>query len=142
MVERCWCDAEVYRDDKGAPHCSASPYHDPVWRPANKEPRVLYLAGPMTGIPECNYPLFNREAARLRRHGFTVHNPAEIGDVGSQYSDLMKKDIRLILESEGIAVLEGWWNSRGARLETHIAGVLGYPIRSVDEWVSRSPVTT
>ena len=141
MGERCWCGAEAYREE-GELSCSASPYHDPVWREVAEEPQVLYLAGPMTGIAECNYPEFNREAARLRRHGFTVHNPAEIGDVGSQYRDLMKKDIRLILESEGIALLEGWWNSTGARLETHIAGVLGYPIRTVDEWVERGRTTT
>lgn len=37
----------------------------------------IYLSGPMTGVPEYNYPAFNAEAARLRALGYTVENPAE-----------------------------------------------------------------
>ena len=39
-------------------------------------PRI-YLAGPMTGLPEFNYPAFHAEAARLRQLGYHVENPAE-----------------------------------------------------------------
>ena len=38
----------------------------------------LYLAGPMTGIEDLNFPAFHAEAARLRALGYTVINPAEI----------------------------------------------------------------
>lgn len=37
----------------------------------------IYLSGPMTGLPDYNYPAFNAEAARLRALGYTVENPAE-----------------------------------------------------------------
>ncbi|MCY1527250.1 hypothetical protein D9M68_623110 [compost metagenome] len=37
----------------------------------------IYLAGPMTGLPEFNYPAFHAEAARLRALGYQVENPAE-----------------------------------------------------------------
>lgn len=134
MIEECWCGAEAIRGEDEVSWCLASQFHDPVRRAVEQEPRVLYLAGPMSGYEDCNYPAFNAEAARLREHGFTIHNPAEIGDMGSQYATLLRKDIRLILESEGIALMEGWWASTGARLEVHIAGVLGLPVRSVHDW--------
>lgn len=39
----------------------------------------IYLAGPMTGLPEFNYPAFHAEAARLRGLGYQVENPADHG---------------------------------------------------------------
>lgn len=38
---------------------------------------LLYLAGPMTGYPEFNFPTFNRTAAEMRALGFAIFNPAE-----------------------------------------------------------------
>jgi hypothetical protein len=43
----------------------------------SNSPSRVYLAGPMTGLPEFNYPAFNAEAARLRALGYQVENPAE-----------------------------------------------------------------
>ena len=40
-----------------------------------------YIAGPMTGIAEFNFPAFNKEAVRLRAEGLTVLNPADHGIV-------------------------------------------------------------
>lgn len=39
--------------------------------------RRLYLAGPMTGLPDFNYPAFHAAAAAWRAAGWTVANPAE-----------------------------------------------------------------
>lgn len=137
---KCWCGSDTFYDDEGTLFCSSSMFHDPLTVEVQlPEPKVLYLSGPMTGYPDCNYPAFNQMAARLREHGFTVHNPAEVGDKGSQYVDLLKKDIRLILESEGVAVMEKWWESKGARLEVNVAAHLDLPIRPVDAWIARRP---
>ncbi|MGE5607641.1 MAG: DUF4406 domain-containing protein, partial [Bacillota bacterium] len=43
----------------------------------NDRTKPLYLSGPMSGLPEHNIPAFNAAAARLRRLGFCVVNPAE-----------------------------------------------------------------
>ena len=32
----------------------------------------VYVAGPMTGLPDFNYPAFNAEAQRLRGLGYQV----------------------------------------------------------------------
>ena len=47
-----------------------------------EESVTVYIAGPMTGIPEFNYPLFNATAKALRATGVEVRNPAE-NDGGS-----------------------------------------------------------
>lgn len=43
----------------------------------------VYLAGPMTGIEDFNFPAFNDMAAKLRARGYVVENPAEHGVVDS-----------------------------------------------------------
>lgn len=40
-------------------------------------PDFIYVAGPMRGIPEFNFPLFNAVAYCLREDGSVVFNPAE-----------------------------------------------------------------
>lgn len=39
--------------------------------------KVLYVAGPMTGIPHFNFPLFDAVSAALRGQGYTIISPAE-----------------------------------------------------------------
>jgi len=36
----------------------------------------IYLSGPMTGLPELNFPAFAAMTASLRAGGHTVTNPA------------------------------------------------------------------
>lgn len=40
----------------------------------------IYIAGPMTGIPDYNRPAFNEYAAKLVEQGHTVLNPATLPD--------------------------------------------------------------
>ncbi|WP_156773566.1 DUF4406 domain-containing protein, partial [Paraburkholderia tropica] len=58
----------------------------------------LYLAGPMTGYAELNFPLFRAEAARLRALGFEIVNPAELNaDPTAQWLDCMRIDIAAMM---------------------------------------------
>jgi len=84
--------------------------------------RRLYVAGPMTGLPALNFPAFHAEAARLRALGFDVVNPAEINtDPGVPWAKCMRDDIRELVMCDGIVLLPGWQQSRGANLEHDIA---------------------
>lgn len=86
----------------------------------------VYLAGPMTGYPNLNFPLFHSEAARLRAMGYEVVNPAEINaDPKADWAGCMREDIRELVGCDGIALLPGWSKSRGASLELYIAEALG-----------------
>ena len=99
----------------------------------------LYLAGPMTGYPEWNFPAFNAAAAALRDAGYEVVNPAEINGPdavasGKTWEDCMRADIRELCTCQGDALLPGWDKSRGASLEVHIAEALGMSVRRAIEW--------
>lgn len=102
----------------------------------------LYVAGPMTGLPEFNFPAFARAAGHLRAKGFEVVNPAEL--VGSSnpddpsflpWAECLKRDLKELLTCDGIATLSGWSHSKGARLEVHVAQQLGLRVRTVSDWL-------
>ena len=95
-----------------------------------------YLAGPMSGLPDLNFPLFHAEAARLRALGHEVVNPAELNpDHTMPWAECLRRDIPGLLTCEGIALLPGWEKSRGAVLEHHIATALGMRVAMASELV-------
>ncbi len=90
----------------------------------------VYVAGPMTGIPDHNYPAFRAEAARLRALGHEVVSPAEInaGMEGEGWIECMKRDIAALMTCDAIRLLPGWERSKGARLECRVAVDLGLTV--------------
>jgi hypothetical protein len=97
----------------------------------------LYLAGKVTGDPDYKYKFYNA-AMWLRVAGYCVCNPAECGLENSTWIDAMRYLIPKILECDAIALLPGWWKSKGARLEVYIAIKLHIPCRSVRTWLKRN----
>jgi hypothetical protein len=86
----------------------------------------VYVAGPMTGYAELNFPAFQTEAAALRGAGLHVINPAEINvDPSAGWSACMRADIAQLVTCDRIHLLPGWSRSTGATLEHHIARALG-----------------
>ena len=89
----------------------------------------IYLAGPMTGLPDFNYPAFNAEAARLRALGYQVENPAEnTAPPCGKWEQYMRTAIRQMLTCSMVALLPGWDQSRGATLECSLALELGLQV--------------
>lgn len=77
-----------------------------------------YIAGPMTGLPDLNFPAFNRAAAILRAAGYEAINPAEINpDGATPWQECMFRDLRELDTCDGILMLRGWENSPGAQIE-------------------------
>lgn len=89
----------------------------------------IYISGPMTGMPDLNFPAFHAEAARLSALGYQVVNPAEINpDPGMSWHECMRRDLRALLDCDALALLEGWQKSAGAHLEMHVAHRIGMEI--------------
>lgn len=108
----------------------------------------LYIAGPMSRYPEHNFPAFHSAAAELRKAGFEVCSPAEVklpcGCAGGLSCSLgehvwveyLIADLReMLLKADALALLDGWHNSRGARVEEQLARGLGWPVESVNYWL-------
>lgn len=112
----------------------------------------LYLAGPMTGIEHYNFPAFDEAAKALREAGHTVFNPAEndrengfdatglagheAAEHGFDLRTALKQDLSWICDhAEGIALLDGWGHSKGAKAEIALAHALGIPFMSVQSWL-------
>jgi hypothetical protein len=97
-----------------------------------------YLAGPMRGIPEYNFPAFYAAAASLRERGIEVWSPAEndvhadgfdpAKDTAQPMRHYMKRDLPAVLDADFVAVLPGWERSQGAQLEVHVARTCGIPV--------------
>ncbi len=87
---------------------------------------LVYLSGPMMGLPEFNYPAFHAKARELREAGLSVVNPAEFGAQDDmKWPDYLRRDIRALMDCAAIWMMPGWSRSKGARLEHHIACELG-----------------
>lgn len=95
----------------------------------------VYLAGPMTGIPEYNFPAFHAATADLRARGYDVWSPAESdaehGGPEAAVADLpntFRRDLDALLQLDALVLLPGWSRSQGALLERHAADVVGIPV--------------
>lgn len=108
---------------------------------------IIYLAGPMTGLPQLNYPAFMAWEESMRNVGYEVLNPARVDEQfpkrdgeSREWGWYMRKTIAMLMEADGIALLPGWRRSRGARLERDLALRLEMPCALVEVWVSRHRV--
>lgn len=108
----------------------------------------VYVAGPMQGVPEFNFPLFHAVAWALRLDGHKVFNPAERdidrhggidiskgnnegslakakGTHGFSLRAALADDTNFIcLEADWIVLLPGWEKSNGAQAEHRLAVAL------------------
>ena len=95
---------------------------------ASQKPRkrIIYLSGPMTGLPDYNYPTFHRVTAQLRASGHRVYNPAEYPHDGAPEDFPIRQAFAsyctfICLEADMIILLPGWQNSKGALAERQLA---------------------
>ncbi len=111
----------------------------------------IYIAGPMRGIPEFNFPAFKASTAKLRAEGHLVFNPAErdneihgtdisagnltgseeqaTAEHGFSLRDALGHDTAWICQhADAIALLPGWEQSKGAMAERALGIALGLEI--------------
>lgn len=100
----------------------------------------------MSGYESHNFPAFDAAAEFLREQGFEVVSPADLtrkffrmqygrefnpstDTVDEQlYRELLSRDLAALAKCDGLAVLDGWLDSRGARIEVAVAVGLGFKI--------------
>lgn len=93
---------------------------------------TTYIAGPMKGFPDKNYPAFEKVTQKLRNEGIEVLSPHEVGPKhGETYEWYIREDLKLLLQCDNIVMLPGWKNSKGAVLEHSVAVMCGMKVR---EW--------
>ena len=91
-----------------------------------------YISGPMSNLPEFNYPAFHAAAAQLRSEGLEVVNPAELTEPAEhlEWHHYMRADIKALMDCDVVYVLDGWHESKGARIEVNLAYDLGMKVYS------------
>ena len=109
---------------------------------------TIYIAGPMRGYEDGNFPAFDRQAKILELQGWNVINPAEMDrqdgsppnghktfDPAADYED--REFMREALERDLVAIckdctamymMSEFEKSRGAKAEWHLAKALGLDI--------------
>lgn len=100
-----------------------------------------YLAGPMRGYEDFNFPAFADATEKLRARGYKVHSPAE-EEVNAGFDpktgrypegkhqrtirENLRDDLCWICEyADLVVLLPGWENSKGAQAEVHCADAIG-----------------
>ena len=108
--------------------------------------KTLYLAGPMRGKWLYNFSDFMEAANKLRQAGYRVLNPAEMdhGAGFNEYYDTpddeflraaVVRDRAAIDRSDGVALLDGWDDSEGARDEVAYAAYRETRCATVEDWL-------
>jgi nucleoside 2-deoxyribosyltransferase len=105
----------------------------------------VYISGPISGIANGNREAFELHADYLRQVGVEPINPHEVTKhlpEGSEWIDFMRADISAMMEADAVLMLPEWLDSRGARIEFHLAFLLEIPVhRSVSalmDWAARN----
>lgn len=117
----------------------------------------LYIAGPMRGRREFNFPAFLRTDDRLQEFGHETFNPAandlakgfvpigltgneDLSELGFDLRESLAEDVEYIArEADGIVVLPEWYRSAGARAEVSLALALGLGVYYSDGDDNLSP---
>ena len=87
---------------------------------------LIYISGPITGHLDTYKATFAAAADTIRKGGHEPVNPATIQlDDGASWADYMDTALNMLWGSDGIYMLPGWQDSRGARVEARVAELRG-----------------
>lgn len=88
----------------------------------------VYISGQITGLPiEVARDRFEKAEEHIRFKGHPPVNPMKVSPFveGKTWEAYMLDDIAALFDCESIYMLNGWCNSRGARIELAIAQETG-----------------
>lgn len=85
---------------------------------------TVYISGPMEGLPQKNVLAFFDAEDTLEGIGYRVLSPARLPQ-GMKRSAYMPICLQMVEQADIVAMLPGWENSKGARLEKAYAEYQG-----------------
>lgn len=102
--------------------------------------KTYYLSGPMTGIPDYNYPAFDLATKILRESGIKIESPHELErphawdemEPEALWTHMMNLCFEQIDRCYGVIMLPGWPQSRGAKRELQICLERNMPVYFFD----------
>ena len=126
------------------PNTSETPNSSTAKRP------VVYIAGPMRGVPHFNFPAFDAAKSYLIGLGYEVWSPADFDreldgfdpykaeyetaegcadfPKTMDFDDVVLRDLTAVTLCDAIALLPGWEKSKGAVAEIAVAHWMGKPV--------------
>ena len=111
---------------KGAAYCGG----DGIVGESKRE--TVYISGPMSGLPDFNYPAFDAKSDELCDR-YWVRNPAWIlGGDSWTWQHWMRAALKMQMDADVVHMLPGWRKSRGARIERRLALILGQRVEGAD----------
>jgi hypothetical protein len=97
----------------------------------------VFVSSKITGDP--NYKAkFRTAQVLLEQTGYRVGNPASLDMPEEAWKAAMRKALILMPACGGVALLDDWKDSRGARLETTLALSLDIAVKPLSEWAGNS----
>jgi hypothetical protein len=97
---------------------------------------MVYLMGPMRGLPDHNAERFYSAASQLKAMGFSVFNPAEFIDDSKTIAQCLDFDVPYLIKSDFLLALPGWQFSEGAIAEHAVANTLNIPTLTLQDLMS------
>lgn len=112
----------------------------------------LYISGPVTGVEHDNWNEFVLAKAKLRAAGHKAEMPHDFVAPGTPHDQAMlicisaltdqwesfQEERRPYRRFDGVALLPGWEQSEGARLEKAVAEACGITVKTIDEWLEEA----
>lgn len=112
----------------------------------------LYISGRITGMPEGEAQrIFNSGKLVLNNSGYQVLDPHDIGACPDESCEglftsfylhawecYLKYDLVEMILCDGVAMLYGWEESKGATLEFNTAKALAIPVHTIDWWIQNA----
>ena len=99
---------------------------------------VIYIAGPMRGLPDLGRRAFSVAEGCLRARGWKVINPACLPPDLPEVC-YMPICFAMLHEADAIALLPGWDDSVGASMEADYAEQTGKLIFTIEELTKVEP---
>ena len=94
----------------------------------------VYVVGQVSSHDDLNVPAFEEARKALMIAGYSPLIPHDFVPCDSDWRQAMRRSLETLAKADGLACLDGWSKSNGARIEVEIAQRIGLPTLRVEDW--------